>query len=125
MVRNKGDYEQWISFFLDGVIETGKSALIQTKKIIDLHETYKKLLWRKKVSSPVAMQFLDRLFHAPVVSINDVQNALDISFQAASNLITQFETLGIVKELTGKKREKRFGYTKYLTILSIGTDPLK
>ncbi len=124
MVRESGDYEQWLEFFLKGVIETSQSALLNTKKILQLKEKHKKLLWKEKISSPYAMMLHEKLFYTPLISITDMQLSLDISFQAASNLIGQFESVGIVKEVTGKKREKRYLYSKYLAILSEGTKPL-
>lgn len=124
MVRNKGDYEQWISFFLDGVIEVSKSAIDNTKKILSLHEKIKKDLFENKISSPLAIMFLDKLFYNPIIRTKDLQKKLDISYQSAANLISTFEELGILKEISGKKRDKIFSFHKYLEILSEGTKPL-
>lgn len=124
MVRNNGNYEQWITFFLKGIIETAESAITNTKKILELKEKDQKLLFTKKVSSPSATMLLEQLFYTPLVSINNVQEKFNISHQAASNLINEFERIGILKETTGKKRDKRFLYKKYLTILAQGTTPL-
>ena len=124
MVRNNGNYEQWIIFFLKGIIETAESAIMNTKKILELKEKDQKLLFTKKVSSPSATMLLEQLFYTPLVSINNVQDKFEISHQAASNLINEFERIGILKETTGKKRDKRFLYKKYLNILAQGTTPL-
>lgn len=124
MVRNNGDYEQWVNFFLEGVIQIAQDALQQTRSILDLHEKHKNLLWEKNISSPLAVKILERLFYTPLVSIGDVQNFFDINYQTAANLIEQFCQLGIVKETTGKKRGKRFVYSEYMEIVSEGTQPL-
>ncbi len=124
MVRNTGDYEQWIRFFLKGVVLTVQDAIEQTKKIIELKERHKKLLWEKKISSPLAILFLDQLFYTPLFSVNDVQQTFTISYQAAANIVGQFESAGIIAESTGKKRDKRYVYTEYMAILSKGTKPL-
>ena len=121
MVRDKGDYEQWIAFFLKGVVETADSAVETARKILELQTKHRELLWKKKLSSPLAVGILERLFQKPYVSVNDVAKEFSISFQAASNLVSQLEGAGILHEITGKKRDKRFIYAEYITILSEGT----
>ena len=121
MVRDKGDYEQWIAFFLKGVVETADSAVETARKILELQTKHRELLWKKKLSSPLAVGILERLFQKPYVSVNDVAKEFSISFQAASNLVSQLEGAGILHEITGKKRDKRFIYAEYISILSEGT----
>jgi len=123
LVRSKGDYEQWITFFLEGVIETAQSALATIKKILKLQEEHKQVLFKNKISSPLAVILLEHLSRKPVISINDVQKELDVSFQSASNVINQLEKIKIIKEVTGKRRDMRFVYVDYLKILSEGTKP--
>lgn len=121
MVRDKGDYEQWIAFFLKGVMETADSAVETARKILELQTKQRNLLWKKKLSSPLAVGIVERLFQKPYVSVNDVAKEFSISFQAASNLVSQLEDTGILQEITGKKRDKRFIYGEYISILSEGT----
>jgi len=122
MVRDKGDYEQWLTFFLKGVIETADSAIETSKKILDLQSSHRQLLWQKKISSPLAVGILEKLYYNPYVSVNDVARNFDISFQAASKLVSQLEEAGILKEVTGRKRDRRYIYATYLNILSEGTN---
>lgn len=121
MVRDGGDYEQWISFFLRGVIEASGSAMETSKKILELQTAHRNLLWRNKISSPLAVGILEKLFYTPYVSVKDISREFQISFQAASTLVSQFEKAGILKEITGRKRDKRYIYNDYLKILSEGT----
>ena len=121
LVRENGDYEQWISFFLKGVIWTSESALLTIKNILNLKEQHKKILITKKISTPYAIALLDYLFKKPHVSINNVAKEFSISFQSAKAIISQFLKTGILKEITGKKRDKRFSYWEYIDILSEGT----
>jgi Fic family protein len=123
LVRNKGDYEQWVTFFLIGVIKTSQDAIENIKKILQLCQSHKELLLKKRISSPLAIMLLDKLFYMPLISVSDVQKEFKLSHQSASNLINQFEKIGILKEITGKKRGRKFVYTKYLKILSEGTIP--
>ena len=121
MVRTTGNYEQWIMFFLKGVTQTSKAAIDDAKKILELREQHRELLWVKNRSSQSALVALENFFYMPVVSVKDVQNMVGVTYQAASNLVNQFEKLGILKESTGKKRDKRYVYTAYVEILSEGT----
>jgi len=124
LVREQGDYEQWISFFLKGIIWTSESALETIKKVLALAETHKKLLLQKKVSSPLAIALLDYLFIKPHLSIQEAAIHFQSSFQTIQSLIIQFVNAGILKEITGKKRDRRFSYWEYLETLSKGTTPL-
>jgi Fic family protein len=121
MVRARGDYEQWVEFFLRGVLETAESAADATKKILELQTAHRNLLWEKKMSSPLAVGLLEKLFYTPYLSIREVAHAFSVSFQAASTLVSQFESAGILREITGRKRDKRYIYVEYLNILSEGT----
>ncbi len=121
LVREKGDYEQWIIFFLKGVIWTSQSALDTIKKVLAIAEDHKKLLFQAKLSSPHAIALLDHLFVKPHLSVQETADYLEISYQTAHGLIAQFEKLGILKEITGKKRDRRYSYWEYLDCLSEGT----
>jgi Fic family protein len=120
-VRNTGNFEQWVEFFLRGIIETSGAAIETARKILELQSSHRKLLWEKKISSPLAVGILERLFYTPAVSINEIAGQLGVSYQAASTLVNQLEKAGILKEVTGKKRDKRYVYNDYLKILADGT----
>jgi Fic family protein len=124
MVRNNGDYEQWVTFFLKAIIEACESAIENTKKILALQNHDQKLLWEKKISSPIASVFLNQLFYTPIVTIKYIEEQYKVSYPTAAALVKQFVSAGILREITGKKRAKRFVYTKYLDILSEGAAPL-
>ena len=106
LVRERGEYEQWISFFLQGIIWTSESALETIKKVLAIAETHKQLLLQKKVSSPLAIALLDHLFRKPHLSVQEVSSHLHISHQTAQHLVNQFVELNILKEVTGKKRDR-------------------
>ena len=121
LVRERGDYEQWIIFFLKGIIWTCESALQTIKNLLQLQEDHKKRLIAKKLSTPYAVALLDYLFEKPHLTINDVADHLKISYQGAKVLVDQFVTTEILKEITGKRRDKRYSYWEYLAFLSEGT----
>ena len=121
MVRNTGNYEQWVDFFLKGVVDIAGSAMDTARQILELQSRHRRLLWEKKISSPIAVGILEQLFYTPVVSIGQTAGQFDISYQAASTIVAQLEKAGILRETTGKKRDKRFVYNDYLDILTEGT----
>ncbi len=102
-VRADGDYEQWVIFFLKGVIWTCESALETIRKILELQATHRKRLFEAKVSSPHAMALLDYFAEKPRLSIQDVTHHLQISYPSAKTIMQQLLALEIVKETTGKK----------------------
>lgn len=124
LVRKNDDYEQWIKFFLIGIIETSQSAIENIKKILDLKELHLTLLLQHKTPSSLKIMLLNKIFDTPIVSVNDIQKELNITHQSASKLISDFEALGILTEITGKKRDRKFAYYKYLEIIAEGTQPL-
>ena len=121
LVRERGDYEQWIIFFLKGIIWTCESALQTIKNLLQLQEDHKKRLISKKLSTPYAIALLDYLFERPHLTINDVADHIKISYQGAKALVDQFVTAEILKEITGKRRDKRYSCWEYLAFLSEGT----
>lgn len=121
LVRERGDYEQWIIFFLKGIIWTSESALQTIKNLLQLQEDHKKRLISKKLSTPYAIALLDCLFEKPHLTINNVADYLKISYQGAKVLVDQFVSTEILKEITGKRRDKRYSYWEYLAFLSEGT----
>ncbi len=121
LVRAKGDYEQWVTFFLQGVIWTSNSALQTIKTALQLQETHKKRLITAKLSTPYAIALLDYLFEKPHLSIKDAATHLKTSYQSAKTLMQQLVSLEILKEITGKRRDKRYSYWEYLDLLSEGT----
>jgi Fic family protein len=124
LVRKNNDYEQWIKFFLQGIIEISKAAIENTRKILDLKEQHQKIILKHKVPTITKIMLLNKLFNTPIISVNEIQKEFKISHQSASKLISNFEQLGILKEITGKKRDRKFAYYKYLEILSEGTKPI-
>ncbi len=122
LVREKGDYEQWINFFLKGVIWTSESALDTIKQVLALADIHKKKLIEEKISSPMAIGLLDYLFIKPHLSTQEVAEHFQMTFQTAQTLINHFVNLEILREITGKKRDRRYSYWQYLECLSEGTN---
>lgn len=120
LARESGDFEQWIAFFLRGVVATADAAVETAKNILELQTAHRDLLWQKKISSPYAVGILERLFHTPYVSVNDVATHFSMTYPTAAKVIGQLEEIGILKEVSGKQRDKRYLYVDYMNLLSEG-----
>jgi Fic family protein len=120
-VRNKGDWEGWIKFFLKGIWEVSKEAVQTSRYIISLESEHTRLI-QEQVRIGKGRNLLELLFRYPIISIPEVKNRLQIAFGTANRLINEFVRLGILKEITARERNRLFAYTKYLDLLRSGTD---
>lgn len=109
--------EQWLKFFLVGVIETAEKAINTFAKIIALRDKLEKdtiLSLGKRL--PNAKSLLTYLYSKPVITVSDVMANLNVAKQTANILIKNFHDLGILKEQTGYKRNRIFVFKKYLQL---------
>jgi len=72
MVRDNGNYEQWVDYFLKGIVDIAGAAMDTARQILDLQSKHRRILWEKKISSPIAVGILEQLFYTPVVSIGQI-----------------------------------------------------
>jgi len=109
--------EQWLKFFLVGIIETAKTAIDTFTGIIALRDKLEKetllALGKKR---PNAKTLLTYLYSKPAVTLADVVAQMDVSKQTANALIIDFVRLGILKEQTGYKRNRIFLFEEYLKL---------
>ena len=112
-VRERGDWEGWIKFFLDGVRVTAEEAARTAGAIVALREQHRATV------APIgknALRLLDSLYQRPLVRIADVQRGLGVSVPTAGKLVAELERVGILEELTGLKRNRVFRYSPYLAL---------
>ncbi len=115
-VRMKGDWEGWIKFFLRGVSETAEMAALTAKEIHFLHLKDRDGL-RHTRSTAVLSNTFELFCNFPILSLNQISEKLRISIPTAQRAVDKLGTLGIVSEITGKMRNRRYVYTKYLEII--------
>lgn len=120
-VRMKGDWESWVQFFLKGVIEVSNNSIQTAKRIIKLKDDTRNKLLENNIGGISAIKLVDLLFDRPFVSSNIVAKDLNISMQSATVLLTKFEKLKIIGEITGKKRYKQYIFIDYMKIIQEGT----
>jgi Fic family protein len=121
-VRKEGDWESWIEFFLKGVQQSAESAVSTAQRLSDLFQEDRNRIQEEGRAAGSALRVHDVLKGRPVTSLQDVTRRAALSFPAASSGMALLEDVGVAKELTGKKRNRVFGYSRYLAILAEGTE---
>ncbi len=124
-VREKGDWERWLEFFLRGVKETSEQAVGAARRIIHLLESDRRRI--EELGRPAA-SVLRVHQHAqthPILSIATSAEEIGITFPTAAGAVEHMQQLGILREITGKQRGRLFAYRQYLDILNEGTEPLR
>jgi Fic family protein len=114
-VRVRGDWEGWLRFFLDGVATTAEEAAETAERIFELRESHRTLVLGE--TGAAGLRLLSALFDRPLVNVNYLTRVLDVSFPTANRLVGRFEELGLLREVTGQRRSRRFRYDPYLSLL--------
>ena len=117
-VRTDNDIIHWIKFFLEAVISTANSGVDTFQKILVLKQEMDSIIVGFGKKAHNASKLIDLLYQKPIVSISDIVEPLAISKQTATLLIKEFESKGILKEITGYERNKLFTFKRYLDIYS-------
>ena len=121
-VSRKGDWLGWIKFFLRGVSVQCKDALSDAKKILDLHAEYKLALEQTKKVPESAHRVLDEIFVNPIISISRLSKKWGVAYNAVKTGVSRLIKIGILTELTEKKRNKLFFAPKLLDLLTESRD---
>ncbi|MEF8788102.1 MAG: helix-turn-helix domain-containing protein, partial [Planctomycetota bacterium] len=115
-VRQEGKWEEWLEFFLTGVAETSRAAHDTARKILELREESRNQVNAEFPNSPNALELLDYMFESPVLSINMAADAVGCSYHTARNLVEKFQELGLVREVTGQQRNRRYRFDPYVDL---------
>jgi Fic family protein len=115
-VRERGEVEAWVRFFLEGVRDVAREGTDTARRIQRLREKHRALVTSRLKNSTGGVQLLDRLFERPVVTVPLVQELLERSYPAANDLIAGFVSLGLLRETTGGARNRVFQYEPYVAI---------
>ncbi len=116
-VREKGDYEQWIRFFLEGICETCADALESIESLSALHKVNLTLINACEGRTLLLKRVFNYLETTPIISTKNLAVELGVSFNTASTAIVKLEQLGILLKVGTDKRNRRYAYEEYLKIL--------
>lgn len=120
-VRSKGNYEQWVKFFLQALAESAKDAIAAIDELTALHDKNVDLVAGMGRASKNAMLVFRYLEANPIIEIGKTAEALGITFGTASNVVERLSSAGILEQITTGRRNRTFAYKDYLAILRKGT----
>ncbi len=115
-VRERNDIDQWLKFFLVGIIETAKNGIETFDNILGLQKEVEKKIQTLGSRAANAQKVVNRLYHRPRINAEKVAGIADISLPSAYLLIRELERLEIIKEITGGQRKKVYMFEDYLKI---------
>jgi Fic family protein len=119
-VRDAGDWEGWLAFFLQGVIEVSTQATETARRILMLREAHRALIIEQfGRAAGNGQRLLECLYQHPIVSVNEVQDFVGVSYQTANMLVNKMEEQNILRELTGQNRNRRFRYEDYIRLFVV------
>lgn len=122
VVRSSHDLEHWLKFFLSGVAETAKGSKETFEKIIQLrHKAERKIMGLGK-RAKLGLALMKILYSKPILSGKTVAQSLKVKHPTANTLIDKFQELGILREITGQKKNRLFAFKEYLDLFG-GSGP--
>jgi Fic family protein len=124
-VRTDGAWEEWLVFFLEGTEMTARSAADAAKQILTLFAKDRDRIQTIGRAAASALRVHEYMQKKPLGAIGTVAEELKLSIPTVTVALDHLVRLGIAKEVTGKRRARVFGYSRYLKILSEGTEPIR
>lgn len=117
-IRTDGDWESWVSFFLEGVAIAAGDAEKNIIEVASLVATDRRRLFQSAKAGPASCRLFEMLPMLPRFTIERVRQHLDTSFPTAMAAVKALEELGIVTEMTGQKKNRSYSYQAYVELLS-------
>lgn len=120
-VRNKGNYEQWIRFFLTAIFESSQDAVSTIDELTYLHEKNIALIekmGRARINAGLLFSYLES---NPIIDIGKTADALGLSFNTVTSAVKRLMVAGILVQTENARRNRTFVYEEYLNILKKGT----
>ena len=124
-VRETGDWESWLEFYLNGVRDTSEQAVSAARRIMALFAADEKIIHATGRPAASLLRVYQHAQKSPVFSIPTTAAKLGVTFPTIAGGTERLQELGILREITGRPRRRLFVYDAYLKILSEGTEPLQ
>lgn len=124
-VRETGDWESWLEFFLLGVCDTATQATDTAREVLALMQEDRAAITSMGRAAGSAMQVHHYLERKPLAVISEIVQALGLSTPTVTAALLKLEEAGIAKEITGRQRGRVFTYDRYMRILQRGTEPFQ
>jgi Fic family protein len=118
-VRDRGAWEGWLGFFLRGVIFVAMEAADTARRILQLREQHRAAITAQLGrAAGNGHKVLESLFDRPIVSVGDVRNLTGTTYVAANGLVSRLVKVGVLREMTGNLRNRRFDYAPYIALFN-------
>ncbi len=118
-VRDQGDWEGWLGFFLSGVAEVSSEATETARRVLLMREEH-----RAAIAAHLGRaagnghRVLETLFDRPILSVSTVETITGTTYAAANSLVARLADIGVLAEITGNARNRRFRYEPYVRLFS-------
>ncbi len=122
-VRTQGRWEEWIDFFLEGVAITAESAVSTAHRLLGLFRDDSTRVQETGRSVSNLLHIYDAFRRRPVASVKLIMERTGASYPTVARAIGRLGDMGIIHEITGRKRDRVYAYSQYLGILNEGTEP--
>jgi len=123
-VRERGDWESWIDFFLEGVLEVSDQATDAARRTLDLFATDRQAIQGLGRRASTILRVHDHFQRRPLATARAVATATQLSFPACAKAVSTLVEMGVLREITGRQRDRVFQYDAFFSILSEGAAPL-
>lgn len=116
-VRTNGAWEQWLGFFLRGIVEVSRQATDTARQILTLREEHRHIVTENfGRAASNGHRVLEHLYKQPIISVHNVQELIGTTYPAANGLVARMVDSGILREYTGQARNRRFIYQGYVDL---------
>lgn len=116
-VRDRGAWEEWLAFFLRGVAEVAGEAAETARRILQLREQHRTAITEGLGrAAGNGHKILESLFRRPILSVNDVRVVTGTTYASANALVSRLVQVGVLEEMTGYARNRRFRYAPYIAL---------
>jgi Fic family protein len=123
-VRTNGDWEGWLQFFLEGVIFTAEQAVKAARSVLQLFAEDREKIEELGRAASSAIRVHEVMQRKPILSIAFAAGQTGLTHPTVTKALQNLEKLGVIRELTGRQRDRLFVYSDYVQLLNEGPQPL-
>lgn len=123
-VRTEGSWEDWLAFFLDGVASTAHEAADTAERTLKLFAKNRSKIEKLGRGAASALSVHELMQTSPYLRIRTAAKALRLTVPTVTSALNHLMELGIVKEISGRQRDRLFAYSEYVRMVSGDTEPL-
>jgi len=116
-VRERGAWEAWLEFFLEGVASTANSAFETANQIVRLFKEDRERILKEAAGPNSALRLHEALQKSAYITSAAARTETGLAMPTVNNALNELIRLGMVREVTGKKRGRVYSYVRYLTVL--------